>query len=358
MTHYEDQFPPEETDTQSLTSFNSEAFIEGALGWGHTPIKNLPEQAVVCERLVDRIIKSCPPDVNPLSAEYMAAVYSHRFHTRQDRNAQAYESRLDRTPYAQLAPEVRKRRDKSMIGGASIRDALFFQRDVEMGANEIARTTNAYSRNTQQCQETRNEIIGVCYEMDNNSYIPDTPTRWKVRGSDAITLHNLIKREGHEPYYLFITSKEDCVAMPQDDTRVEERHSYVLDLESFARYEPEIAKKLRSFNVIELGPEEWMLRVSEVWADFAASNPVLDEESIHYLYDQSTTFYTVNKKRLEAIAERDELLKDEKAQHPSGSPALHEHIAEQRNDISKKLGGVSMSDVVNDIVNDIISRSR
>ncbi|GEM_PF-1668838 len=355
MTDHEDPLPREETNTQSLTLFDSEVFIERALEWGHTPLRNLPEQAVVCERLVDRIIESCPSDVNPLSAEYMATVYGNRFHVRQDRNAQAYESRLDHTPYAQLPLEVRERRDQSMISAAGIRDALFFQRDVKMGSNEIARTTNAYLRNTEQCREKRNEIIEVCYEMDNTSYIPDTQTRWKVRGSDVITLQDLIKHSGHEPYFLFITSKEDCVVMPQDDTRVLERHSYVLDLEWFARYEPEAAKKLRSFDVVELGPEEWMRQVSQVWADFAEANPLLNERSIEYLYDQSITFYTVNKKRLEEIATRDALLAHEKAQNPAESESLRKHITEQRIHKAKKFGGVAVSGMFDDIINNITS---
>jgi hypothetical protein len=351
MTHFEDHSPREETYTQSLAFFDREAFINDALAWGHTPIKNLPEQAIVCERLLDRIISSCPPDVNPLAAEYMATVYGNRFHVRQDRNAQAYESRLDRTPYAQLSPEVRARRDSSMIGAASIRDSLLFQKDVQMGSNEIARNTNAFSRNTEQCQDIRNEILEVCYEMDDTSLIPDTQARWKVRGSDMITFQDIIKHDGHEPYYLFITSKEDCVTMPQDDTRVLERHSYVLDLESFARHEPEVAKKLRSFDVVELGPEEWMRQATLVWADFAAANPVLNDQSIEYLYDQSTTFYTVSKTRLGEIAERDELLEYRKALHPAGSRSFHEHIAQERvANKARNIGGVATTSIIDDIM--------
>lgn len=359
MTHREDQFPQEETDTQSLTLFNSEVFIQDALGWGHTPIKNLPEQAIVCEHLVNRIVNSCPSDINPLSAEYMAAVYSNRFHIRQDRNAQAYESRLNHTPYAQLAPEVRERRDKSMIGAGSVRDELLFQRDAKMGSGEIARITNAYVRNTEECQEKRNEVIEAAYEMDDTTYVPDTRTRWKVRGSDVITLHDMIKHDSNKPYFLFVTSKEDCVVMPRDDTWVQERHSYVLDLEAFSRHEPEAAILLQSLDVVELGPDEWMRQATEIWTEFAQVNPILDERSTEYLYDQSTTFYTVNKKRLEAIAVRDESLEDYKAQHRSGSQELNAHIAKEQQDVvSRKIGGVTMREAIDEIVNDLTAGRR
>lgn len=349
MTHYEDQFPREETDTQSFAYFDSEAFIKDALAWGHTPIKNLPEQAIVCDLLVDRIRQAAPADTDPLIVDYMSIVYQGRFHERQARNNRAYESRLNVTDYQDLEPDVRLRRDKSMIGVATFKESIQLQDEQEMGSNEIARSTHPFRDAEEECDAVRDGILEACATLDPGTRIPSTGERWKVRGSDVISLVGGEYDDARPVRALFITRKTDVAYMPTEDTMIVERHTYILDLDAFAANEPRVAELLRSYDVRELGPAAWTEKMTELWRDIDATQPLITADNRHCMLDLSTTFYTVNQTRLALIAERDALLEYEKAQHPHHSQSLREHIAARRDETSRKLGGLVMGDDLDDV---------
>lgn len=345
MPHYEDKFHHGETDTQSLANFDREAFIERALEWGHTPLKDLPEQAIVCGKLVDRIRQAAPAGTDPLIVDYMSVVYQGRFYVRQERNHQAYESRLNDADYYDLSPEARLHLDKAMISAASHLESIQLQDEEEMGSIEIARNTHPFYDAEEACGGVRNNILEACVTVDPNTTIPSTGERWKVRGSDIISLVGQEYDETRQVRALFITKKNEVAYMPTEDTMVVERHTYILDLDAFAVYEPHVAALIRSYDVKELGPAAWVEKVTEMWRDIDDRQSLVTDKNRHCFLDLSTTFYTVNKTRLALIAERDALLEYRKAQHPSGSQTLREHIAEQRNQTSRKLGSVTMSDI-------------
>ena len=293
-------------DTHSLALFDREAFIERALAWGHTPLKDLPEQAIVCDRLVDRIRQAAPAGTDPLIVDYMSVVYQGRFYVRQERNNQAYESRLNDTDYHDLSPEARLHRDKSMISAASYLESIQLQDEQEMGSNEIARNTHPFREAREACDAVRDDILEACVTVDPNTTIPSTGDRWKIRGSDIISLPGKKHDETRQVRALFITKKNDVAYMPTEDTMVVERHTYILDLDAFAVHEPRVAALLRSYDVHELGPAAWIKKVTEVWRDIDAHQPLFTVQNRECLLDLSTTFYTVNQTRLALIAERDE----------------------------------------------------
>lgn len=304
--------PNEHNDIISMheaSRFKAEVFYEHAINWGATPLEHIPEQSDVCDMLVRRIDDWSYGRGNPALTDYMRTVYYGRFHVRQERNYSAYIARLDRTPYEQLLPEVSNRLVKSMVGLANIKDALFLQDDLEMGSNELARKTHPFHDIPTECEAVESEIYEACVALDQDTYVPDHEERVKIRGSDMIAtpvLDDGNNPERRQERYLFVTIKNTIAVMPQTDTVVVRRQNYILDLDEFASSEPSVVKVLRSFAVKELGPDEWSRKLTELWRDIDAREPLINDQTREAFKDLSTTYYTVNKFRLELIRMRDE----------------------------------------------------
>lgn len=324
-----------------MVFFNETEFLENATGWGVTPIKILPEQAVVLQRLVGRIEDNRPPGVDDVVHEYMKVVYGHRFHLRQDRNSYTYEMRLNRTPYNNLSADAQMRRDKAMISMASTRELLLLQDEQQLGSLEIGRNTHPYRQNDLERAVVLSDITEACLELDDASEIPATNLKWKIRGSDIISLQDGRDTKGMQPRALFVTSKQECVYMPKHDTMVNERRSYILDLEQFAEYEPRVVALLRQYDVHELGREKWTNKMTELWRDISYKVPLITSETQGCLYDLSTTFYTVNQRRLASIANRESLIARRRI-HSLESPELKTYLQEARR-AYQELGSAALS---------------
>ena len=93
--------------------------------------------------------------------------------------------------------------------------------------------------------------------------------------------------------------------MPHSDTVVMRRQNYILDLDEFARTEPRVAAFLQTFDVNELGPRAWGEKLTALWRDIDDVSPLLNEQTRSAFMDLSTTYYTVNKYRMELIRIRD-----------------------------------------------------
>lgn len=325
-------------DTQSVTVFDRAEFLDAATDWGATPLKSIPEQAEVLKLLLTRMDINRPASVSDLAHEFMKATYAHRFHQRQDRNGHAYEMRLNKTPYENLPVAMRERRDRAMVSAATIDDLLLLQDEQQVSSLEIARGTFPYIANDEQRLEKSNEILQGCFKLDDATQIPQSETRWKIRGSDIISLPDVHNMAAFRPQVLFITSKKEIAYMPKHDTMVNERRSYVLDLAAFAEHEPLVANVLRQYDVHKLGRDGWSNKLSTMWREIDEMNPLFTEATRSSFYDMSTTFYTYNQRRMESIANREALIARRK--RPLESPELLAHLREAR----QQLGATALSD--------------
>lgn len=308
--------------------FNAEVFYERATDWGATPLRHIPEQNDVCNMLVQRV-----DDLNqysdPLVANYMRTVYYGRFHVRQERNYSAYTSRLNKTPYEELTSEVQCRSDRSMVGLATIEDALFLQDDYQMGSNELARKTHPNQDISSEYEAIESEIFEACVELDPDTYVPASKDRYKIRGSDMITLpeyNDKTDSENRRVRLLFVTRKSTVAVLPHSDTVVVRRQNYILDLDEFSQSEPRVAEVLRSYDVNTMDPDEWSKKLTSLWRDIDAMAPLVNDQTRRAFKDLSTTYYTVNKYRLELIRIRNE--NDAHIRLESESDEMKKHRAE------------------------------
>lgn len=325
---------PEDCTNDSLVydkpGFNPEVFYERATNWGATPLQHIPEQNSVCDTLVRRIDDWSCGRGNPMLTDYMRTVYYGRFHVRQERNYSAYISRLNQTSHGQLRPDVRERLGRSMVGLASIRDAVLLQNDLEMGSNELARKTHPFHGISGEYEAVESEIYEACIELDPDTYVPDSEDRVKIRGSDMITVPVLkdgSDLERRQERYLFVTKKSTIAVLPHSDTVVVRRQNYILDLDELALSEPNVVKVLRSYDVKKMGPDEWSKKLTELWRDIDASASLINDQTRGAFKDLSTTYYTVNKFRIELIRMRDENGTDKQVQSQIIQEARDAHKA-------------------------------
>lgn len=296
--------------TYEKPDFKSEVFYERATNWGATPLLHIPEQMVVCDMLVQRF-DYMNQDSDPLLANYMRTIYYGRFHVRQERNYSAYVSRLNQTPYEDLPGELRYRTEQTMVGLADIKDILFVQEENQMASIELARKTHPNEDITYERETIEGDILEACVELDPDAYVPDEPARIKVRGSDVITIPHLDTDSdpaNRQNRYLFVTKKSTLAMMPRTDTQIVRRENYILDLKEFARYEPKVAQYLMESSVYGQSSEEWCRNVTKLWRDIEEVAPLITDVTRSAFKDVSTTYYTVNQRRLELIQARSNTL--------------------------------------------------